>query len=127
MSDYKIDPMLSPADYERAFLEIERSISAKQMLMLRAHYHSGGLAITERELATASGYDDYRSANIQYGSLAKRLAIALDFTPPTRKKTGRPLWTCTLGKGHDRAEFGLEYQWIMHDQVAKALKNLGWV
>lgn len=110
-------------DYLDAFAAIRERISEKQMLMLRAHYYSGGRAVTMRELATASGYDDYKVANLQYGSLAKKLLDAMGRDAPLYDD-GSPIAILAIGEIVSRDEFGLEMHLVMHDAVARTLERL---
>lgn len=121
--DQRDDPTVD--EIKRGFESIEGSMTEPQMVMLRAHYSSGGRAVTMRELATASGYGDYKIANIQYGTLGKRLLAAIGREVPKYK--GHPIALLGLGKIVERKKFGLEMHLVMHDSVAKALEELGWV
>lgn len=109
--------------YIAAFEAIQDKITDKQMLMLRAHYHSGGRAVTMRELATASGYADYKIANIQYGSLAKRLMKAMELDAPLYKEKD-PIWLLGIAELVNRSDFGLEWHFVMRQEVARALEDL---
>lgn len=110
-------------EYLDAFAAIRERISEKQMVMLAAHYYSGGRAVTMRELATASGYDDYKAANLQYGSLAKKLLDAMGRDAPLYDDE-TPIAILALGNIVSRDEFGLEMHLVMHDSVARALERL---
>ncbi|MBK9171390.1 MAG: hypothetical protein IPM28_00050 [Chloracidobacterium sp.] len=104
--------------YKAAFAEVRESLTENQLRMLRAHYHSGGRAITVRELATAMGYDDFNQGNLQYGSLAKKLLRAMGRDARVK--------IMVFGELVSRREFGLEMHIVMHDAVAAALKELKW-
>jgi len=109
--------------YTSAFAVIHDKITDKQMLMLGAHYHSGGRAVTMRELATASGYGDYKIANIQYGSLAKRLLKTMGLDAPLYRGKD-PIWVLGIAELVNRSDFGLEWHFVMRQEVARALEDL---
>lgn len=108
----------------QGFERILDRINPQQMMMLRAHYHSGGRAATMRELATAAGYADYKMANLQYGNLAKRLYQAMGYPKPKSPRSGNEYWILGLGEFVDRGDFGLEMQCVMRPEVAEALERL---
>ena len=114
------DPSIE--ELSAAFLAIRDRITEQQLIMLKAHYHSGGRAITMRELATASGYGDYKIANLQYGSLAKKLLNALGREAP-RYEGKTPIAILVLGEIVNRDEFDLEMHLVMHDSVAFTLEG----
>jgi len=106
------------------FERIINKINPQQMMMLRAHYHSGGRAATMRELATAAGYADYKMANLQYGNLAKRLYQAMGYPALRSEYSGKPYWILGLGRFVGRDQFGLEMQCVMRTEIASALERL---
>ncbi|MBK8464920.1 MAG: ADP-ribosylglycohydrolase family protein [Chloracidobacterium sp.] len=108
----------------QGFERILDKINPQQMTMLRAHYYSGGHAVTMRELATAAGYDDYKVANLQYGSLAKRLYKAIGYPAPKSPRSGKEYWILGLGEFIDRRELGLEMHCVMRLEIAGALERL---
>lgn len=106
------------------FVRIRKQITSQQLKMLQVNYQSGGRAVTMRELATATGYGDYKIANIQYGSLAKRLYNAIGYPAPRSRISKNTYWVLGLGEFIDRREFGLEMQCVMRPEVAEALERL---
>jgi len=114
----------SVAELTHAFERILPTLTEKQMAMLRAHYHSGGRAVTMRELATASGYGDYKIANLQYGTLAKKLLDAMERDAPLYNGKS-PIAILVLGEIVNRDDFGLEMHLVMHDRVALVLERIG--
>jgi hypothetical protein len=109
-------------EYIQAFEAISSSLTPQQKRMLQAHYHSGGRAVTMRELAKTSGYGDYKIANVQYGTVAKWLVNAMGIEAPVYGK--QPLALLILGQIVDRKAFGLEMHLVMYDNVATALETL---
>lgn len=106
------------------FDRIRDKITPQQLKMLQVNYQSGGRAVTMRELAKATGYDDYKIANIQYGGLAKKLYKAIGYPAPKSTKSENTYWVLGLGEFIDRGEFGLEMQCVMRPEVAEALERL---
>lgn len=109
----------------QGFERILDKINPQQMMMLQAHYHSGGRAATMRELATAAGYPDFKMANLQYGNLAKRLYQAIDYPKPKSPRSGKEYWILGLGDFVGRQDFGLEMQCVMRPEIAEALERMG--
>lgn len=109
----------------QGFERILDKINPQQMIMLRAHYHSGGRAVTMRELAKAAGYADHKMANLQYGNLAKRLYQAMGFPALRSESSGKTYWIFGLGRFVGRSEFGLEMNCVMRPEIAEALERLG--
>lgn len=106
------------------FDRIRDKITPQQLKMLEVNYYSGGRAVTMRELATATGYGDYKIANIQYGGLAKKLYMAIGYPAPKSTRSENTYWVLGIGEFIDRGEFGLEMQCVMRPEVAEALERL---
>lgn len=106
------------------FDRIRDKITPQQLKMLEVNYYSGGRAVTMRELATATGYGDYKIANIQYGGLAKKLYKAIGYAAPKSTRSENTYWVLGIGEFIDRREFGLEMQCVMRPEVAEALERL---
>lgn len=114
-------PKLVPtvAEYVAGFKKIEATIHEKQREMLIKHHACAGHVTTSLELSRLVGYAD-QAANIHYGHLGQLLgaAMGLDeyqavawlvlFVPPAKDRNTQLLW-------------------VMRDNVALALEELGWV
>jgi hypothetical protein len=114
-------PRLVPtvAEYVAAFKKIEGIIHEKQREMLIKHHGCAGHVTTSLELSGLVGYAD-QAANIHYGQLGQMLGAALGldeyhaiawlvlFVPPAKHRNTQLLW-------------------IMRENVALALEELGWV
>jgi hypothetical protein len=61
-------------------IAIRPGISDPQMSMLRARYLYRTLSM--ERIANFGGYDDYRAANSQYGTLCGRIAPKLGYSAP---------------------------------------------
>lgn len=116
--------MPTSEEFRNAFRQLRSNLTQKQLVMLRAHYHSGGRAITESELAAAASYSSYRAANLQYGALARKVCSLIEYEPPS-PRDGRPLWPQTIAEAVHRERYGLELQWVMRPEAADALADLG--
>ncbi len=108
------------ADYKKALSEIK--INGGQKAMLKAHFNVHNRSITYTELATAAGYDGYKTANLHYGLLGKKLGEALGFTFWVHDD-GSKFYSSAIGHGnpYTTGEFQLE----MHHELAKAIADLG--
>jgi hypothetical protein len=115
-------PPIPPVVQYKATLGILRSqLSNGHMAMLRAQYLAPKRTLTAAELAAAAHYRSYHGANLQYGRMSVRLREILGywydggaasyvfsrFIPPGA--AGNPEWL-----------------FVMHDEVAQALTDLGW-
>ena len=109
------------ADYKKALSEIK--INEGQKAMLRAHFSAHNRSITYTELAAAAGYDDYKTANLHYGLLGKKLGEALSFNY-WEHDDGSKFYSSAIGHGnpYTTGDFQLE----MHHELAKAIVDLGW-
>jgi hypothetical protein len=93
--------------------------------MLHAHRRAPGRTLTSREIARAGGYKDYEAANLQYGLLGRKIAELLEYRPERRFSDDHPIWTLTLANGQRDQRSDL-WRWTMHDELAKAMDELGW-
>jgi len=95
-------------------------------LMLLANYEADNMEISTTRLGKAVGYDNYNTANEQYGSFAHHICDELGYTPELRGD-GSPIWTfvlCEEGAVNDNLG---HFQWKLRPQVAEALESLGLV
>ncbi|GEM_PF-2357650 len=76
MSNQNI-PIPTASEYQKALGEIK--INDGQKAMLEAHFKAHNRSITYTALAAAAGYDDYKTANLHYGLLGKKLGEAVGF------------------------------------------------
>lgn len=104
------------------------SITDGQNAMLKAHLWAADNTMTATELATAGGYDSYVSANSQYGTLGRKLAEELEWSPP--EFNGVPTWTRALATGADgdtRADMEAmgqaQWRWKLRPEVVAALQD----
>jgi hypothetical protein len=96
-------------------------------MMLKPHYRAANRKLTSKQLSEAAGFEDLGVANMQYGSLGRKVADWLNYTPPGKYNDGTPLWITVLtveSSGWKDFETG-HYEHILLDQVATALELLG--
>ncbi|MEQ8694603.1 MAG: hypothetical protein RIC85_04690 [Gammaproteobacteria bacterium] len=129
-AEWRIEEMGSPIaypsqeEYEKALLNIIDNVPETYLLMLKAHFRAPDRILTARQLARAASYKDWQSANLHYGTLARRVGEAMLFQPRPRK-SGEPIWTLVLAKGDDSDPDSEEFRWEMRDELAQALKITG--
>ena len=104
------------------------SMTDGQHAMLNAHLAADNNIMTATELATAGGYDSYVSANSQYGTLGRKLAEDLEWSPP--EFNGIRTWTAALATGadgHTRADMEAmgyaQWRWKLRPEVVAALQG----
>lgn len=98
-----------------------------QWMMLKAHYRATDRKLSSKQLSEAAGFTDLGVANMQYGSLGRKVADWLNYTPLGKYKDGTPLWITVLTVESSQStdyETG-HYEHILLDEVASALELLG--
>ncbi|MBX2832781.1 MAG: hypothetical protein KTR23_16780 [Rhodospirillales bacterium] len=110
-------------DYVRAFTTIVLSTCERDML--RAHAKAPGRKITGLSLANTVGHFGSRMGNKKYGRLAAKVATAagLPMCQTDVSDYLAAIFTLAEGKQSD----GEDWDWVMHDNVAKALEQAGMV
>jgi hypothetical protein len=103
------------------------AIKAKQRTMLRAHYLAHNRTITFQQLAEAASENTYRTANLTYGTFARKLGEILNFPFVDLDESGTKFQSSVIGMGvppeySSRNEFEL----VMHHELAKAIEELNW-
>ena len=94
--------------------------------MLQANYEADNMECSTARLAKAAGYDNYNTANEQYGSFSHAICEALGYNPKVRPD-GSPIWTDVLCEESSEKDSQGHFQWKLRPQVAEALENLGLV
>ncbi|MCB0032473.1 MAG: HNH endonuclease [Anaerolineales bacterium] len=100
-------------------LDLQGILTEKRRHMLIFQYNAPDRTVTTHDIATEMGYPGYEPANAQYGGLGHELFKAMGFTDRTHER-----WWPVLSRGRD-TDHGFIY--IMHDALAEALEELGWV
>lgn len=114
----------SQTEYEKAISRVLDHVSENYLLMLKAHFAAPNKTLTARELAKAAGYRDWQSANLHYGTLARKVGETMLFQP-RRRESGEPIWTLVLAYGDESDPDGDEFRWTMREEVAAALVQAG--
>ncbi|WMW66411.1 hypothetical protein [Nitratidesulfovibrio liaohensis] len=110
--------------YIAAFFRCERAIKGRLKILL-AHHAFPGHTATATQLAEAVGYPNHSAVNLNYGLLARRVCEEMGLR--AEDIGGQPTdWLATFtdlipseGQGHVALK--------LHDNVVKALEDLGWV
>ena len=90
--------------------------------MLLGHYGAPNMALSVKRLAEIAGYEGDRSGSLHYGKLARKISEAMSIEPPTRDLISM----IAEWDGNQKDERG-HGQWMLYDEVAQALEELGWV
>jgi len=112
--------------YEAALTTVK--MSDKQRQMLGAHYRAHNRTITATQLAKAAGEKEYKTANLMYGTLGRRLGETLKFPfVDLDPESGTKFQSSAIGMGMP-AEYSSthEFELVMHHELAKALNRLNW-
>ena len=115
---------LRPRPDEAAFLRAFEQVgmSESDIAFLRAHAHAPRRTASMRTLAReALGKDDPKSANLRYGTLARRLTSLLAWEPDKREDSSS-VWMSLLAEGWWPP--GREYEWTMVPTAAAAVRTL---
>jgi len=108
--------------YREAFQKIGPAISDGQRKMLLGHYYAPDMALSVKRLAEIAGYKGHRSGSLHYGKLARKLSEAMGVDPPTQDLIS--IIAEWHGNQKDNNGHG---QWVLYEEVAKALEELGWI
>ena len=116
----RCEPLATTEAYKAALSLLEEAMPPRHRLMLAVHYSAPMRAVTARNLAAAVGYSHYGTANLQYGTLGRRICeilglhlkyhvlVLAEFVMPQH--------------GEDT-----ELLWVMRPEVSQALEELKWV
>jgi predicted HNH restriction endonuclease len=117
----------SSTQIAEALATLQQSSSKKidsGFLMLCVNYEADNMEISTSRLGKAAGYDNYNTANEQYGSFAHVICDELGYTPKLRDN-GKPIWTSVLCEESSEKDNQGHFQWKIRPQVAEALEDLG--
>lgn len=122
-------PIASAEQFTAALLTLrDKGLPDSHFAMLRAQCRAPETAITATQLAQAAGYESYHAANLQYGTLAYKLAGIIGFTPQLRHADGSLCWWTTLsvtGEGFTSEE-SPHFHFVMRPELAQALRTMRW-
>lgn len=126
MPDAAMDePDFSPARYAEALRTLQSRISGQLRRVLKAHAEAPQRLMSVFDIAAVAGNkgnDNYTYS--AYGRLGRLLAGELD--PDATARFGfQPIWTRYIGNDF-RINQGEPVHWVMHRELAEALRILGW-
>jgi hypothetical protein len=119
----------SSEQFKKALLVVrDRNLPSGHFAMLRAQCRAPNATITATQLAAAADYENYNAANLQYGTLAMRVATALGYNPEEKHADGSPCWWTTLSYSNEnQAEENTgHFQFIMRPALVTALREMRW-
>jgi hypothetical protein len=135
IKDYPTDefsnpkPLATAEQFKAALRALEIvGIPHKHLDMLKAHCHAPNHTISTGQLAKEVGYPGNKTVNLQYGTLAHRVALELHHYKHPTFSTGNPHWWRTLASGNDGTSQNEDghYEWIMRPELVQALQEMGW-
>lgn len=97
-------------------------ITDNQLKMLISHAKAEGKKMSAMELAKSCGYEDFETANKQYGDLGHKICDFVSYAPTEKNQsTNQPVWTFVIASGdYDENK---HWYWIMHESLFEALKE----
>lgn len=115
-----LSPRPDAPAFQRAFEQA--GLSDRHTAFLQAHAAAPRRTATMRTLArSVLGKDEPKTANLLYGTLARRLTSFLNWEPDKRED-GSSVWMSLLAEGWWPP--GREYEWVMVPTAAAALSSL---
>lgn len=109
-------------DYAKALASVvAEGIPEKHISLLQAHFEAPGHTLTARQLARAVGYPNYNSVNLQYGTLARRVASRLGVVEPPNG-----FWLFVLVDWANIDDPSGETLFVLRIPVVEGLKCLGY-
>ena len=124
-ADARVNGIPTADEFAEALSNI--SPTDAQWMMLKAHYWAEERKMSSKQLSEAAGFSGFSVANMQYGSLGRKIADWLDYTPAGKYTDGRPLWitVLTVETSESYDEESGHYKHIMLDELATALELVG--
>ena len=108
--------------YPRALKSLAYWMPHKHRQMLLKHYRAPQHTMTATELAGAVGYPDWNTVNLQYGTLATKLADRMKWLVRPDLSASHAI-ASFVKPGDDTAH----WQWVMRPELVAAHEGLGWV
>lgn len=120
---HKLSNIPSVSEYVSGLTAIKSRMSRLQLQLLQEQYFSPNRTTTATNLALATGVSHRSVVNAAYGRLGRLFCEEIGLEPNKRKnETSR--WWSVWSVGHSTSA---GFLWEMHQEVAEALENLGWV
>lgn len=112
----------SGEQFFRALSAVEDDLTETDLAILRAQRRAPGKAMTARSCAAAIGSDSYRTGNLRYGAVAKRIGQAIPGYVPHVRSNGTPQWWAVLSTMTEKDPRG-EWEWKMRPSLVAALDD----
>lgn len=107
--------------FKKALVKIESELNEGQRKILLGHYHAPDMALSVQRFAEIAGYQGVRAGSLQYGKFARKISALIG--EPTQ---GDQISTIAQWRGDLKDSRG-HGQWVLFEEVAQALEELGWV
>jgi len=107
--------------FKKALVKIEPELNEGQRRILLGHYHAPDMALSVQRFAEIAGYQGARAGSLQYGKFARKISELIG--EPTQ---GDQISTIAQWRGDLKDSRG-HGQWVLFEEVAQALEELGWV
>jgi hypothetical protein len=114
------EPLATAEAYKAALSLLEEAMPPRHRLMLAVHYGAPMRTVTARSLASAVGYSHYGTANLQYGTLSRKVCEILGLHLKYHVLVLAEFVMPEHGEGS-------ELLWVMRPEVSRALEELKWV
>jgi hypothetical protein len=109
------------SDYVKAFAALQKEgIAEEHVALLRAHFKAPNHTATWAQIAEVVGYANRNAVNLQYGTLARRVAHRLGMVEPPKG-----FWLFVLAKWADARDPSGHTAFVLRQPVIEALAQLG--
>lgn len=114
-------------EYKRALKRVrdEEHLTSRMLDMLKLQFNAPARTVTATELARTLGSENHGTANLQYGTLGKLIAEALNHIPCKRADGTHRYWTA-LSTGDSEQDDGEHFRFVMRTELAQALQEMRW-
>lgn len=109
------------AAYKRALLSIETRIPVNVRKILVGHCHAPDRRLSVLEMGQIAGYKGTRAGSLQYGLFAGMLSESMEMESPDGDKIS------AIGEWDRTPDERGHGGWVMYEELAIALEELGWV
>lgn len=106
--------------YKQALRTIEINSAQRQMLV--RHAQAPGMKLSVTKIGEAGGYEGSSTGRLHYGRMARKIAEAIG--SPVGQEGDQISAIANWTSDKDDRGHG---QWILKDEVANALQELGWI
>ncbi|MGP8476443.1 HNH endonuclease [Burkholderia sp. PR2] len=110
---------LTASDYVAAWDAVASNMTANQLEMLRGHASAPGRSLSMMSIARLGGYDDYSTANVQYGKLGRLFSSQFGIEGLENQTQALAIQGGRDDEGH--------WLWVLRPTLHEALVQLGMV